>query len=303
MPPLRNPASWAISFRPNGAHSLLRLNIAQWRAVDLCNEEGVPEVGVEFFGERLTRADRRSLKSFGARFWKDPVRLPGLQYARLPVSKLKQVSNALLKPHKAFIDTALDNRHGKSSWWRSHSVAVVRVLREVLRTDLPQPSYVKLGPATEEDLSSTEVVFDREVEKYLTESALVPSAQEPYRALRSEARLLTKYVDYLRRRHARVGGKSIRIKGEKGDIRCDLYNASRKQLIEAKASTARGAIRLAIGELADYRRYLDEDVRCAVLLPDRPSEDLLDLLSTQGIAVVWREGKSSFSDNAGGDFV
>jgi hypothetical protein len=52
-----------------------------------------------------------------------------------------------------------------------------------------------------------------------------------------------------------------------GDRRCetDLFNATRKQLFEAKDEASRDKIRLAIGQLADYMRFLADDVEAAVL--------------------------------------
>jgi hypothetical protein len=58
---------------------------------------------------------------------------------------------------------------------------------------------------------------------------------------------------------------------------------------------------MAIGQLADYARFLDRDADRALLLEARPHPDRIDLLSTQGIKVIWREG-SGFADNAGGAF-
>lgn len=51
----------------------------------------------------------------------------------------------------------------------------------------------------------------------------------------------------------------------------------------------RNAFRLAIGQLADYRRFL-EDHECAILLPAKPSADLLNLGQTQRIGVIWPVG-------------
>ncbi|MGI8660610.1 MAG: hypothetical protein ACR2LH_06190 [Thermoleophilaceae bacterium] len=58
---------------------------------------------------------------------------------------------------------------------------------------------------------------------------------------------------------------------------------------------------MAIGQLADYGRVVPDAGRRAVLLEAKPYPDLLDLLNSQDIAVVWRTGEA-FSDNAEGDF-
>jgi hypothetical protein len=45
----------------------------------------------------------------------------------------------------------------------------------------------------------------------------------------------------------------------------------------------------------------DLTVRRAVLVGSRPADDLNDLLSRQGIAVIWPDGQR-FTDDAGGEF-
>jgi hypothetical protein len=81
----------------------------------------------------------------------------------------------------------------------------------------------------------------------------------------------------------------------------DLYNETRYQLVEAKASATRRSIRMAIGQLADYARFIEPPPARAVLLPVRPSQDLLALLAVVGVAAVWEEG-DAFVDSAGGQF-
>ena len=59
---------------------------------------------------------------------------------------------------------------------------------------------------------------------------------------------------------------------------------------------------MAIGQLADYARFMSDDPRQAVLLPERPRRDLEDLLSDQGIALIWRE-EERWQDSLGGNLV
>ncbi|NAZ75608.1 EVE domain-containing protein [Kineococcus sp. T13] len=75
-------------------------------------------------------------------------------------------------------------------------------------------------------------------------------------------------------------------------IVCDAYDHSTSTLIEAKASTARGDIRMAIGQLLDYRRHIAQPTHCALLVPERPSDDLLDLIATVGLQTIYRQGDS-----------
>jgi hypothetical protein len=59
---------------------------------------------------------------------------------------------------------------------------------------------------------------------------------------------------------------------------------------------------MAIGQLADYSRFIQPKPNLAVLLPIRPPSDLEDLLLSQGISCVWQNDANGFSDNANGAF-
>jgi hypothetical protein len=62
------------------------------------------------------------------------------------------------------------------------------------------------------------------------------------------------------------------------------------------------ALRMAIGQLADYRRFIDPRPSCGVLLPERPRSDLETLLSTESVAMVWPIADGKFADNRAGAF-
>ena len=84
----------------------------------------------------------------------------------------------------------------------------------------------------------------------------------------------------------------------------DLYDATTGTLIEAKGSAERNSIRMAIGQLADYKRFVDggKPRHVAVLLPTQPRPDLQDLLKRQGIELIY-PGEKGFEDSAGGSLV
>ena len=293
-----NPSGWSISFQPASTPAVLRLNVARRRALDLWRGG---TAGLVLDGQTVSDQALGALRTSGVKVWKEPGSVRSLLYLRLPLSKLKAAWKDLEPAHKAFIERALKARSGRSLWWRSHSTELVRYVRAVLKVELPQPSYVHAGSIRDVGSATVEEVIDAQIEKYRTESAFAAPRQE-YEFFRREGSLVTEYADYLQARGASVSRKRFRIKGERGDICCDLYNRTRKQLIEAKGSDWRGAIRMAIGELADYRHHLPHAVQCAVLLPSRPSPDIEDLLSSQYIGIVWRERKNVFKDNANGRF-
>jgi hypothetical protein len=122
------------------------------------------------------------------------------------------------------------------------------------------------------------------------------------RAERREARLVRDYCSFVQMQGDDVARNKLLPHGASHPLYSDIFNNTRGQLIEAKAGLMRGDIRMAIGQLADYGRYVSSGSAHAVLLDAKPKADLLDLLDSQGIAAIWRNG-DGFNDNAGGRFV
>ncbi|MFD9608769.1 hypothetical protein ACFWWS_05335 [Streptomyces sp. NPDC059083] len=84
----------------------------------------------------------------------------------------------------------------------------------------------------------------------------------------------------------------ITIGGEPGALTPDLYDVTDHALYEGKGLTTRNNIRMALGQLMDYRRHVEKLVggglRVVVLLPSEPSSDLKDLISSQGVHLVYQ---------------
>jgi hypothetical protein len=139
------------------------------------------------------------------------------------------------------------------------------------------------------------------VEQGEVEGYDVESKDEVKRAHRQERQLVASYVQYMSAQGDTMVRQKIGVLGARGPIFSDLFNETRRQLIEAKAHVSRSNVRMAIGQLADYGRFIEPPVRHAVLLDSRPPNDLSDLLSRQGIAVIWPDGQR-FTDDAGGEF-
>ena len=59
---------------------------------------------------------------------------------------------------------------------------------------------------------------------------------------------------------------------------------------------------MAVGQLLDYAFHAKRSVRHkAILLPEKPSSDIVEWLATLGINIVW-PNKGDFYDNANGQF-
>jgi hypothetical protein len=80
----------------------------------------------------------------------------------------------------------------------------------------------------------------------------------------------------------------------------DAWVESRQALIEAKNSDSREALRMAIGQLYDYRRFHQPSpAHLAVMLPYQLDAERLDLLHSAGIEALWPHG-NGFRDSAEG---
>jgi hypothetical protein len=60
-------------------------------------------------------------------------------------------------------------------------------------------------------------------------------------------------------------------------------------------TVTRPAMRMAIGQLADYARLIEARPARVVLMPEEPRTDLLNLAASQGIQVTWPDEESFLS--------
>ncbi|GAA4934042.1 hypothetical protein [Actinoplanes utahensis] len=95
--------------------------------------------------------------------------------------------------------------------------------------------------------------------------------------------------------------RGISISTPNSTLRVDLYDPVASLLIEVKATAERDHLRFAVGQLYDYRRYLDFAVDLAVLVPTEPSADLMGLLDAANVGAIWQAGRS-FADSEGGRY-
>ena len=89
---------------------------------------------------------------------------------------------------------------------------------------------------------------------------------------RAEQALVCEYADWMKATDVKVIARWYRVPGSARPLRCDAYLPDRNLLVEAKGSDARSSIRMAIGQLLDYRRLQESHPSMAVLLPHKPSE-------------------------------
>ena len=136
------------------------------------------------------------------------------------------------------------------------------------------------------------------------EAFRTPSFVTPATSGGVASRAETKLVDEFVRARSRAGAVFNRVKitppGQRGALFTDLFDTASGTLYEAKASSRRESVRYALGQVLDYRRFIDDCYAAAVLLPDRPADDLVSLLASFDVDVVWRLNASRFESAASG---
>lgn len=126
----------------------------------------------------------------------------------------------------------------------------------------------------------------------------VQTKEQIIRAKKIEFGLLKGYQRWLKQQDRKLSFAAY------GKLRCDGYEESPKNLIEAKASISREHIRMAVGQLLDYAFQGEEKLgkpHKAILLPARLDPSIEKWLRHLDISIIWREGESFF-DNANGQF-
>ena len=145
----------------------------------------------------------------------------------------------------------------------------------------PGPSRSKL------DQLDRDLVSEVGVEAHLTETTLVEPDRKPYEVERREQALVVKLKAELLRQGHEVCRLQFRPRGEPAPLFCDLFDKTTGVFFEAKGSVSRGAIRMALGQLADYARFPSPPPTKAVLVPEEPRPDLLALAASENVTVVW----------------
>jgi hypothetical protein len=110
----------------------------------------------------------------------------------------------------------------------------------------------------------------------------------PTTARKREGELVQRYRAELEVQGHTIRRWRLRPPGELGSLLTDLYDETTHELYEAKGTATRDAIRRGIGQLLDYRRHIAiDDLAITVLLPHRPTDDLVDLLLSLNIGCVY----------------
>jgi hypothetical protein len=167
-------------------------------------------------------------------------------------------------------------------------------LRKVIVFRLEQLTGEATGPRrTRLERFGHQPVKEIAVEQLLTERMVIEGDREPYEAERREQQLVRALSDFLESQGHAVVRLQLQPTDEAAPLFCDLYDKTTLAIFEAKGTVTRPAIRMALGQLADYARFLDPMTRRVILVPEPPRPDLIRLAQSQNVEVVWREPQSS----------
>ena len=151
-----------------------------------------------------------------------------------------------------------------------------------------------LLPVAEESLQEkrtavTEVDPESRAVEQFTSGAVAERVAE-----RREAALVVSYLEF-RRASGLPRLRRLKIKpvGEVQPLFTDLYDPETDLIIEAKGTVTREAIRMAVGQLLDYSRFVDKP-KLAVLLPELPRQDLRNFLHSHSISVIAPHSNGAF---------
>lgn len=174
------------------------------------------------------------------------------------------------------------------AYYRADAPDVKDVVRSVLVFRLRPVGEVVHDAADDAD-PDTKTPEELALEADNVDKFLVRHPDEPVEAVRREAALVKRYAAWLAAKGEVTVRHRIPIPGG-GYLFTDIFNKTTKEVVEAKASAARVAVRSAFGQVLDYSRFLDHERR-AILLPTKPATDLVHLLLTHDVAVIWENGR------------
>lgn len=105
-------------------------------------------------------------------------------------------------------------------------------------------------------------------------------------ARRREAEQMSKFEEFLLAQGHEIGRLRLTVPESSVRLLTDTFDSSSKVLYEVKASSTRNMVRVAIGQLFDYRRFTEGVAHYTVVLPVRPTPDLVELIHNVGFELV-----------------
>jgi hypothetical protein len=162
----------------------------------------------------------------------------------------------------------------------------LRPIEDPLVRDIDASETGDVQPKTEAQLVGLEMV---------TRSSYKRASQEEAIAAKREDDLVKRYASSMGAAGADLRRWKVRPAGTLLTLYTDPYHEVSRELYEAKASSKRENIRMALGQILDYERWISpQPLKRTVLVPSRPSLDLIELLHSYGVGVVFEESDGNF---------
>jgi hypothetical protein len=158
----------------------------------------------------------------------------------------------------------------------------------------PKDAPIPAAPDTTLSPAPSDEVSEVPVEEQHAERTFIDPNREPFEAERREAKLVQHYRRWLRDQGREVTRLKIVPEGERKPLFNDIWDKSANDVVEAKGTVTREAIRMAIGQLTDYSRFIDSKPTLSVLVPTKPRADLLRLVHSVGVDALWPEDGQGF---------
>ena len=277
---------------------------------DLSSIESIAALKMLFRHPNETNNERR-IGNRASQLWDFVKNLNVSDIIAMPSKKRGSVMFGVVSGSYKFVPELQDSPHTRSVNWAAEvekskipadiirklgvPKTVVRLerddaelrIRTLLAIECPK-GFIKAAGST----VVTAHVQNVPIEALHSESHVAETPQEVYERSRREALLVQAFCDFLTTRGHRAVRKQIT--REPGVLLyTDVFVEDLNLLVEAKGSVDRKEFRMAIGQLVDYRRFLKAPT-CAILLPAKPSEDLITLGHLENIHIFWQEDEENF---------
>ena len=171
---------------------------------------------------------------------------------------------------------------------------IVFRLQPIGHVDFDPKDQVPPAPVTRIELVPASVTAAKLVEPERSKTPVSRRAVvKEIEAERREAKLSEMLEEQLRIARHHVARYQIHIKGKIGRLLTDLYDETAHALYELKSDSSRESIRMALGQLLDYSRFVESAThpgrpKLVIALPKSPDdEDLRQLLTELGVQLTY----------------
>ena len=231
-----------------------------------------------------------------AELWSSPefhwlIFLTDLEEIDIPLNVVRRAAG-FREEYKLNRQALVPRAHREAALWTALApfleAAAAELVAATVRRNALDTSEPAAAPAFHDSEQPAPTVIPIAPEVARVESFDIRSVAALRTAERREGKLVERLITWWKTRDGWDAVYRHEIRPEVGarPLFTDLFNRVTNQLVEAKGTAEREDIRMAIGQLVDYARFVSPAPELYVLLPELPSHDLRDLLATAGIGLI-----------------